>query len=349
MPVSSSVSPDPLSDVLRALRLQGNLFCRSEFSAPWSVAFPAGPAFFHVVERGRCWVSAPEAGGAVELHPGDLVVLPRGGGHRLANRQSTNGVPLEDVLRVAPPRQAAILRWGGGGASTHLICGTFQLDAPGRDALLSVLPHVLHVPGHGGRPVEWLDVSLRFLGTEIHEAAPGAELAASRIVDLILIHTLRLWLSRRSPLATGWLRALGDPQIGAALGRLHQDAARPWTIEALAREVGMSRSRLAARFKALVGEPPLRYLARHRMSVAGSLLREGRLRVHEIASRLGYDSEAAFSRAFKRHNGKSPRAFRRPAAVHGLPPARRACRTTAPSRALPASAATRLESPEPRR
>jgi AraC-like DNA-binding protein len=328
MPVSSSVSADPLSDVLRALRLQGNLFCRSEFSAPWSVAFPAGPAFFHLVERGSCWVSAPEAGAAVELRPGDLAVLPRGRGHRLAHRRATDGVPLEDVLRIARPRRAATLRWGGGGARTHLICGTFQLDAPGRDALLSMLPPILRVAGHGGRPAEWLDVSLRFLGAEIRESAPGAELAASRIVDLIFIQTVRLWLSRQSPAPTGWLRALGDPQIGAALGRLHADVARAWTIGALAREVGMSRSRLAARFRALVGEPPIRYLARHRMRLAASLLREGRLRVHEIASRLGYESEAAFSRAFKRYNGKSPRAFQRVPPARGPAPARRSGRAT---------------------
>ena len=310
MPRSSVGAPDALSSALRAMQLHGQVFCQSEFSAPWGIEFPAGPAYFHVVERGACWVTAPAHGSPVEALVGDLVVLARGEGHRIASTARTPAVPLEEVLR-RDGSASGRLRWGGGGAATHLICGSFQLEEVTRGALVRLLPPVLHVEGHAGRAPEWLDVTLRALAAEVHDPSPGTELAVSRLVDLLFVQALRFWLRQQPDGAGGWLGATRDPQIGAALARMHAEPERAWTTAALARAVGMSRSAFGARFAALVGEPPLHHLARWRMQLAAMLLRGSDLRTHEVATRVGYATEAAFSRTFKRFTGQAPRTFRR--------------------------------------
>jgi AraC-like DNA-binding protein len=310
MPSPTLAIPDALSAALRAMQLHGQVFCRSVFSAPWSVAFPPGPAYFHVVERGRCWVTGPDDRPRAEALEGDLVVLARGEGHRISSAAGGQAVPLDEVLR-GHVSGTGTLRWGGGGAETRLICGTFRLEAPARDALVPLLPLVVHVPHREGTASEWLDFSVRALAAEVNEPSPGAELAVSRLVDLIFVHALRHWLAQQPHRAAGWLGAMRDPQVGAALGRMHADPGRAWTIDTLARASGMSRSAFASRFAALVGEAPLHHLARWRMQFAAALLRGGGLRAHEVAARVGYDSEAAFSRAFKRYTGHAPRVFRR--------------------------------------
>jgi AraC-like DNA-binding protein len=303
-------TPDALSSALRAMQLHGQVFCRSEFSAPWCVEFPRGAAYFHVVERGSCWMTAPGAKQPIEALPGDLVLLARAGGHEIASARGRRPTPLEDVLRRhASPTEA--LRWGGGGAETHLICGSFQLDEVARGALVPLLPPVLRVPTREGSKPERLDATLRALGEEVHHPLPGTELAISRLVDLIFVQALRYWLERQPPGAAGWLGAMREPRIGGALGHMHAEPERPWTIGDLARTAGMSRSAFASGFTALVGEAPLQHLARFRMQLAAALLRDGLLRPSEVAGRVGYDSEAAFSRAFKRHTGRPPRAFRK--------------------------------------
>jgi AraC-like DNA-binding protein len=217
---------------------------------------------------------------------------------------------LEEVLRRQGLAEGR-LRWGGGGAETHLICGSFRLEEVSRGALVPLLPSVIHVPGQAGRALEWLDLSLRALEAELHQPSPGTELAVSRLVDLIFVHVVRYWLERQPAGAAGWLGATRDPQIGAALARMHAEPERAWTAEALARGVGMSRSAFGSRFAALVGEPPLRHLSRWRVQLAAMLLRGGALRTHEIAARVGYRTEAAFSRTFKRFAGQAPQVFRR--------------------------------------
>jgi AraC-like DNA-binding protein len=303
-------TPDALSSALRAMQLHGQVFCRSEFSAPWCIAFPAGAAYFHVVERGSCWITVPGPKPAVEALAGDLVVLARAEGHQIASARGSRATPLDEVLRRRVSATAA-LRWGGGGTETHLICGSFHLEEAARGALLPLLPPVLHVPGRQGRAREWLDMSLRALASEVHQPLPGTELAVSRLVDLIFVQALRYWVGQQPSGAAGWLGAMRDPRIGAALAHMHAEPERAWTIESMARTVGMSRSAFASRFAALVGEAPLHHLARWRMQLAAMLLRDGLLRAQEVAERVGYESEAAFSRTFKRYTGQAPRAFRR--------------------------------------
>jgi AraC-like DNA-binding protein len=305
------------------MQLHGQVFCRSEFSAPWSIEFPAGPAYFHVVERGTCWVTAPTSGPPLEALAGDLVVLARGEGHRIASTPGRRAVSLDEVLRRNESGGGG-LRWGGGGAETYLICGSFHLEEVARGALVPLLPPVLHVRGRGGRALEWLDVSMRALAAELNTPSEGTELAVSRLVDLMFIQVLRYWLRQQPEGVGGWLGATRDPQIAAALARMHAEPARAWSIEALARAVGMSRSAFGSRFAALVGEPPLHHLTRWRMQLAATLLRGSALRAHEIATRVGYATEAAFSRTFKRLTGEAPRDFRRRAVTRGtegMPPA----------------------------
>jgi len=308
--MSTVGTPDALSSALRAMQLHGQVFCRSQFSAPWCIAFPVGAAYFHVVERGSCWVMAPGARQPVEALAGDLVVLARAEGHQIASARGRRATPLDEVLRghVSP---GGTLSWGGGGTETYLICGSFHLEEAARGALVPLLPQILHVPGRQGRALGWLDASLRALASEVHQPAPGTELAVSRLVDLIFVHALRYWVGQQPSGVGGWLGAMRDPHIGAALGHMHAAPERAWTIESLARTVGMSRSAFASRFTELVGEAPLRHLARWRMQLAATLLSDGLLRAHEVAARVGYDSEAAFSRTFKRYTGQPPRVFRR--------------------------------------
>jgi AraC-like DNA-binding protein len=263
---------------------------------------------------------------------GDLVVLARAEGHEIASTQGRRPTPLEDLLR----RRAApdgVLRWGGAGAETHLICGSFHLEEAAHGALVRLLPPVLRVPGDGGHALAWLDASLRALAAEVRRPSPGSELALSRLVDLIFVQALRYWLERQPVGTAGWLGALRDPRIAAALGRMHAEPGRAWTTDLLAREAGMSRSAFASLFAARVGEAPLHHLTRWRMQLAAALLRDGALRANEVAARVGYGSDAAFSRAFRRYTGQAPRSFRPRSLVERAGPRRRSGQESSPSAA----------------
>jgi AraC-like DNA-binding protein len=303
--------PDALSEVLDLLRLRGEVFCRSVFTSPWAVSFPSGAAQFHVVERGTCLVHAPRARKSVRLVAGDLAVLPHGD-HVLFDRSGQRATPLEKLIVRPGAKVRGMLRFGGGGVETRLICGAFHLDSTGREALLAMLPPVLHVPGQSGRPLEWLDLTLRFLASETsEEIRPGTILTMSRLVDLMFVQAVRVWLAKQPKGAAGWLGAMRDPQIGLAINAIHAEPSRDWTVDSLAQLAAMSRSLFASRFAALVGDPPLKYVTRWRMQVAARRLADEKLRVSEAAALVGYDSEAAFSRAFKRHLGVPPLTFRR--------------------------------------
>src|SRR5207253_4752553 len=212
------------------------------------------------------------------------------------------------------------VRHGGGGAETALICGSFRFEGSRTHPLLSVLPPLIHIQGDGGassRTTEWLSTTLRFLAAEARHPRPGAETLISRLTDVVFVQALRAWIESQPEGVGGWLGALRDRQIAAALGQIHRQPERDWSVARLASTVGMSRSSFAARFTALVGEAPLAYLTRWRMHLAGELLRGRDLSVSEIAGRVGYESEAAFSKAFKREAGISPGAYRPPEPLGG--------------------------------
>ena len=309
--VFESRSSDVLTDVLNTLRLRGRVFCRSEMSAPWGMRLPAGEyAHFHVIERGEAWLRLSGEAAAVRLESGDLVIVPHGRGHALGDSPEARAVPLE-LLRESSPEGPHLLRSGGGGAETRMICGSFEFASASENPLLLALPPLVVVRGRADHVDGWLARTLEMFAAEARDSGPGSELVISRLTDIIFVQGVRAWIEAQPNARVGWLGALGDRQIGAALGLMHRDPARDWSVSSLAAEVAMSRSRFAAKFAALVGEPPLSYLTRWRMHLAATALVAEDVTVAELALRVGYDSETAFSKAFKRRFGVSPVVYRR--------------------------------------
>jgi AraC-like DNA-binding protein len=302
---------DPLSDVLDMLQLRGEVFGRSELVSPWGISFPAGMARFHLIERGSTWMRVSGAERAFEVSAGDLVMLANGAGHELTSAPEARSIPLQEALADCP--DGDIVRIGRGEPQTTLICGTFSLDPVASKALLAALPPVFVVAGSNGRPSETLEWTLRLFSTEVVSRAPGHALAASRLVDLLLVQAIRAWLHGQPLENASWLGGLRDARIATALSAIHASPERSWTVNDLAETAGMSRSPFAARFTSLVGEPPLKYLTRWRMQLATRWLRGGEVSVAAIAERVGYESEAAFSRTFKRWLGETAGDVRRSA------------------------------------
>ena len=306
----SAAPPDPLGEALHHLRLSGTFYCRSELTAPWGLTLPPMPGhlWFHVVTEGGCRL---ETGGAeaVELRAGDVALVPHGGGHRLRSAPGTIAPSVMDLPHTFTNNRYALLSHGSGGAPTTLVCGALQVDTPGARDLVDLLPPLLHV---GASPrTDSMLATLRLVAAEAAELRPGGEAVLTRLADVLVIQVVRTWLDTDPAARTGWLGALADPRIGRAVTLIHRDPARAWTVAALAAEVPMSRSAFAARFTALVGEPALAYVTRRRMHLALERLRDDGAGVAEVAGGLGYRSEAAFSRAFKRVVGVSPGAARR--------------------------------------
>jgi AraC-like DNA-binding protein len=204
-----------------------------------------------------------------------------------------------------------ILRHGDGGAPTSLICGAVRFEHPAAANLIEILPRTIHIEALGSPRLESIQSMLRLMAAEASELRPGGEAVITRLGDILVIQAIRAWIESDPAARAGWLGALQDPQIGRAISLIHRDPARAWTVAALADEVAMSRSAFAARFTELVGEPAMRYVARWRMHVAVSALRDEGATVAQLADRLGYRSEAAFSRAFKRVIGLPPGAVKR--------------------------------------
>ena len=303
---------DPLAETLGVLRMNGAYYCRSELTAPWGMALFAMPGYlwFHVVVSGRILLETDDTPG-VWLEAGDLALVPRGTGHRL---RSEADAAAPDILELGLERVSdryEVLRHGGGGAPTTLVCGAVRFEHPAARRLVEVLPDVIQVAASDPLQAEWTQATLRLMAAEARELRPGGEAAMTRLADVLVIQAIRSWLETDPAARTGWLGALQDEQIGRAISMIHRDPARDWTVAALADELAMSRSAFAARFTELVQEPAMQYVTRWRMQVAVSALRNDGATVGELASRLGYRSEAAFARAFKRVIGIPPGAVKR--------------------------------------
>ena len=305
-------SVDPLGEALYSLRMSGTFYSCCDFTAPWGLDLPEMPGsmMFHVVTSGRCWLEVDGSEPRL-LQPGELGLVPHGKGHRLTSEPGIPGTPLWDVPRADLGARFELLRQGGGGSATSLVCGTVQFDHPAARHLVSQLPGTISVEATNPAQTEWIQSTLRFMAIEAKALRPGGETVITRLADVLVIQAIRAWIEGDPAAQTGWLGALRDDQIGRALTLIHRDPARAWTVAGLADEVAMSRSAFAARFTELVGEPPMHYVARWRMQVALTWLKEEGAALGELAYRLGYQSEAAFSRAFKRMMGVPPGAVRR--------------------------------------
>jgi AraC-like DNA-binding protein len=303
---------DPLGEALHHLRMRGVFYSRCEFTAPWGIELPAiaDSLMFHVVINGTCSLEV-EGSDALRLQPGDLVLVPHGAGHLLRSDSAAATPGLFELPRDAVSDRYEVIRVDGGGEPARLLCGTVYFDHPAARQLSALLPPVILVQGWRSAESEWIASTLRLMASEARSPRPGGEEVITRLADILVIQAIRVWLEQEATTASGWLAALHDPQVGRALALIHRDPAREWRVETLAAAVAMSRSAFADRFSRLVGEAPMQYVTRWRMYLAMDALREDRTTVAEIALRLGYGSEAAFSRAFKRFAGVAPGALRR--------------------------------------
>ena len=315
---------DVLSDVLRAVRLTGAVYFDFELSSPWVVEAPPSRAIvgkvmpgaqcvieYHLVARGTCWGHAVGQE-PVRLREGDLMVFPQGDAHVLSSAPGMRAAPdMEAFARASTPVPMFYELGGGGPERTRIVCCFLGCDERPFNPLLTALPTVIHLPAAGPHATTgWLGTLLSIAAKESGSARPGGENVLARLSELMFVETVRQYLETLPPAQTGWLAGLRDPMVGHALAALHREPREPWTVERLARVVGRSRSVLAERFTVMVGQPPMQYLALWRMQLASRLMVEGG-QVAAVASAVGYESEAAFSRAFKKLVGQAPATWRR--------------------------------------
>ncbi|GAB3965581.1 AraC family transcriptional regulator [Actinoallomurus acanthiterrae] len=308
---------DVLSDVIAVMRTGAPRSAWVEWQAPWGQRFRTvpGAAGFQIVLRGLCWL-IPEDGDPVPLSAGDVVFLPHGGSHGLADVPST---PLaehtcdpQDDSRFERRYAAPPAGRRGDSPTTVTLCGAYQLDAARVHPLLSDLPPLLHLPARLGRHPR-LRAAVDLLGAELEEPRPGTDALVPALLDTLLVYILRAWFTEQPVRGgtTGWAAALADPAISTALEAIHREPAYPWTVAELGARAGLSRAAFSRRFTALVGRPPLAYLTWWRLTTAMRLLRSSDAPLHAVARQVGYTSEFAFANAFKREFDVAPGRYRR--------------------------------------
>jgi len=307
---------DALSEVLGHVRLKDTSWACSQASAPWGISFreAKGCVRFHYVMRGSCWLSIDKsAAPRIALSGGDLAVLPQGHGHTIRDQPRSGHTSFDEVLRRAAAETSGVVhhvKFGGAGAQTSLIYGAFMIDAPVETPMLSTLPSVIRITPDAGEAVPSFLQNLQFIARELDSDRPGSQVVLTRMADVIFVQVLRAYIESLPEGSGGFLGALRDRHLAAALGLMHQRPEEPWTVALLADQVGLSRSGFAARFAELVGVPPLGYLTRLRMQRASMLLREG-ASLAKASQMTGYASEASFSYAFRQWAGVAPGAYRR--------------------------------------
>jgi len=302
---------DPLGETLHMLRLNGSLYCRSELTAPWGIDMPGfdGYMIFHVVTSGHCWLEV-EGEEPRLLQQGSLTLVTHGNGHCIRSSPSARAMPLFDIPVERVSDRYEVMRYGGDGDLTQLTCGVVSFDQLAGQQLVAQLPKVLQIDSWDEEEDSWLQSTLRFISREASELRPGGETVITHLADILIIQAIRTWIDQAPEADQGWLAALRDKQVGRALAAIHREPEKDWTVDSLAREVGMSRSGFSARFTSLVGESAKRYLTQWRMQLARAQLQQTSDSLSVLADRLGYQSEAAFCRAFKRVFGVPPGSFR---------------------------------------
>jgi len=301
----------PVGEALRHVRMSGVFYCPSELTEPWGLMLPPmeNCLWFHMVTSGSCTV---EVDGHEPLlaRSGDLVLMSQGLGHRAWGRERVSTPNVLDLPHEEVSERYARLRYGGGGDPTYLVCGGVRFDHPTARHLVASLPAIIHIESRNSLRGDWMRATLDLMADETRQVHPGSEAVVSRLCDIIVIQAIRTWIERDPAARTGWLGALHDPGLGAAIASIHAEPARRWTVGLLAERAAMSRSAFAARFTEIVGEPVMGYVTRWRMYHAVDLLESGGHTVAVVAAEVGYESEAAFSRAFKRIMGRPPATFR---------------------------------------
>lgn len=302
---------DVLADVIELFRLRSHFFGRWELTAPWGFEVEGKTGFLSVY-RGSCWLEG-EGKKQIPLAGGDFVFLSAGQRHTFRSSPDVPVRPITEQICEAACEEGSTFSFGGGGALTSLAAGSFHFEAPESDMLVDLLPPMIHIQGTGGESTQWLQSTLQFIAAESIQDKPGASAIISRLLEVLFVQALRTHITGICPPhKVGWLPALADPQIASALRRMHSEPGVDWTVPKLAREASMSRSAFAARFKSLVGAGPLEHLTQWRMLLAAKMLRnEPAKRLLAVASAVGYESESAFSKAFRREMHISPGEYRR--------------------------------------
>jgi AraC-like DNA-binding protein len=288
--------------MLRTLHIRTTVFCRSDFGAPWGFAVKAhGRAAFHILLEGACWLEVDGVDEPVRLRAGDVVVLPRGPGHRLRSETSAQVEWLDDILERTPPVEGKLI-YGGRGAPTDLVCGVFEIEDEEALPVLKAIPSIALVRGSEGR-ASWLRPLLELVRAEVVSFEPGADSVVARIADVLLLQVVRASLHAGDG-------HVFDSQVATAMRLMREEPERGWTVDSIARKVMASRTSLVDRFRQTTGMPPMRYLMRLRIAFAARQLSATNASLAEIAMRVGYSSEAALSKAFLREMGASPRSYR---------------------------------------
>ena len=304
---------DRLAHVLHTLRMRSTFYCHAELGEPWALEMPAIPdsVSFHVVTAGTCWLRLPDTE-PIELRASDLALVPHGVGHDLLSDPEARRGPRVDLLpQKYLSEHYSMLRHGGSGRAAQLICGIVSFDDPAARELMRALPAILFIDGDTVSAASSVRDTLRLMANELSHLQPGGEAVATRLADILVVQAIRSWIATDVEAANGWLRALRDERIGRALEAIHDDPGGEWNLDRLAQVATMSRSSFSARFTELVGIAPIAYLTRWRMNIAQSRLLEEDTTAARLATELGYQSEAAFNRAFTRIIGHTPGSIRR--------------------------------------
>jgi AraC-like DNA-binding protein len=327
---------DVLSEVLKVVKLQGALFYNGEFSSPWSFYSPnsrtvapyVAPAarhviIYHLLTEGRASARLVD-GERIILQAGDIVIFPHGDAHFLENGPATKAVEMEQELARIFAQGLKRSSLGGGGEITKFVCGFMACDPRLSQIFLSGLPPVFKVSIRNDASGRWLENSIRFSVDEADASRAGGEAVLAKLSEVLFVETLRAYIADLPSEQTGWLAGARDSEVGKTLALMHRNPAHPWTIASLAKESGVSRSVLAERFRHYLNEPPMAYLTRWRLQLGEQMLSSTSYSVAQIASEVGYESEAAFNRAFKREFAVPPARFRSQSrSTRSTPPAKR--------------------------
>jgi AraC-like DNA-binding protein len=319
---------DALSDVLQVVRLGGAVYLHGEFTAPWSVSSSSNAELcatflpqservmsYHLVTAGSCWAQlAGDPASAIEVRAGELLVVPQGEEHIMASSLDVEPVPaaptIAEHLKTAPG-ELLQLNYGGGGVATSLLCGFIACDETLGNPLLAMLPRLFKVDMRNDPRSAWLESSLQFAAAEAADWRAGSSIVLGKLSELLFVEAVRRCIESMPATDEGWLAGVRDRFVGRALALMHAQPAYAWTVDELAQRVGLSRSALAQRFADLIGQPPVQYLTRWRLQLAAKELTSANKPLLAIAAQVGYESEAAFNRAFKREFGMPPSSWRK--------------------------------------
>jgi len=298
---------DVLSDVLSVTKMGSSVICEPVLTAPWGMKFePAAKAMFHLIRRGTCLLQTSTMDQPLRLMQGDVVLLTKCNGHKLTDSETSDVEPFQDVLT----RSKGSLLEGSPHDITSMLCGVYFFQNHEYNPILALLPEFIHIPASEVQGNMQLQALIQLITLESSRNEVGSATTISRFIDVMFIYIVRTWLQRQPEGVAGWLGALNDPRIGLAISLIHKSPSSKWTVASLADHVGMSRSSFAQKFNKLVGETPLTYLTKWRIELSSKLLKESNQKLIAVATAVGYDSDTAFSKIFKKHKKMAPGEYR---------------------------------------